>query len=164
MRAFITSGRVERGELRLRNLRKMAEALAAWRCEVVVTIERAHATRSKPQNDYYWSVVVARIAAKWRRDPQSTHELLKAQFLPYDLAQEGKNGVLMNGLVIGGSTTKLNKLQFIDYLDAIVAWAAEKLDLYIPDPDPLWREHAAADAAAAAQAGASPEQEDDHAA
>ena len=46
--------------------------------------------------------------------------------------------MLLNGYVIGGSTTKLNKLQFIEYLEAIVMHFAER-GLVIPDPDPNWR-------------------------
>lgn len=146
MKQVVASVRLERGKLTIRNRRRFDAALAAIRdCEGTLTFERCHATRSKAQNDYYYAVVVARVAAKWNKDPKFTHELLKAQFLPHDLAAQGRNGVLVKGLVIGGSTAKLNKLQFIDYLEAIVGWAAEKWDLYIPDPDPAWREKALAE-------------------
>jgi hypothetical protein len=145
---FVTSGSVKDGTLYLRNKKRMDSELGRWRdCEVVVTIEKAHATRSLAQNAYYHAVVVARIALKWERDPKATHEILKAQFLPHEDAQKGSNGTLMNGLVIGGSTAKLNKLQFIEYLETIVGWAAEKWDVYIPDPDPDWRAKAESEAA-----------------
>ena len=36
---------------------------------------------------------------------------------------------------VGGSTTKLNKIEFGEYLRAIQQWAAEDLDVYIPDPE-----------------------------
>lgn len=146
MREVVGAGRVTGGHFFPRDRRRMEALLAKWGdCEAIFTIEKAHATRSKAQNDYYHAVVVARIAAQLKRSVKETHEILKAQFLPVDLAQRDENGTLLNGLVIGGSTTKLNKLQFIDYLEAIVMWAAEKLHVYIPDPDPLWREHAEAE-------------------
>ena len=136
-------GHIEGGRLFVHGRRKFDDALSGWPdCQVTYVIERTHATRSKAQNDYYHAVIVARIAAHWKKDVLTTHEILKAQFLPYDLAAEGKNGTLVNGLVIGGSTKTLNKLQFVEYLETIVGWAAEKLDLFLPDPDPLWREHA----------------------
>lgn len=147
-----TMGRVEGGKLFISSRRDFDEALARWQnCRVSVVVERLHATRSKAQNDYYWSVVVARIAGHWAAQmkrnvsPEEVHELLKAQFLPPDAAQRGENGSLINGLVIGGTTTKLNKLEFVEYLESIVGWAAEKFSLYIPDPDPLWRQHAEAE-------------------
>lgn len=153
MAHVVATGFVKGGKLQLRGRTAFAAQLAKLRdCEVVVTVERASATRSKLQNDYYWSVVVDRVAGNFsgrlgrRVTPQEAHELLKAQFLPHDMAQKGTNGSLMNGLVIGGSTTKLNNLQFIEYLETIVGWAAEKWDLYIPDPDPDWRAKAEHDA------------------
>jgi hypothetical protein len=135
--------RITSGKLRVYSRRQFDKLIAALPdCECILTLEKAHATRSRPQNDYYFAVVVDRIAAKWKKPTKDAHELLKAQFLPHDLAAKGLNGTLINGLVIGGSTAKLNKLQFIEYLETIVGWAAEKWDLYIPDPDPLWRERA----------------------
>jgi hypothetical protein len=149
-----TIGRVESGKLFISSRRDFDQAIARWKdCRVSVVVERLHATRSKAQNDYYWSVVVARIAGHWaaklKRNVslEEAHELLKAQFLPHEDAAAGRNGTLINGLVIGGTTTKLNKLQFIEYLEAIVGWAAEKWDVYIKDPDPLWRQHAEAEVA-----------------
>jgi hypothetical protein len=145
VKRYVTAGYVKDGEVHLRHTRKLEAEFKTWRnTELVVTFEKAYATRSVAMNDYYWAVVVARIAPKLKRSPNETHEILKAQFLPVELARTGVNGVLINGLVIGGSTTKLTKVQFFEeYLEPIVAWAAEKLDCYIPDPDPLWREHAA---------------------
>lgn len=136
---YITGGRLERGKLTIRDRQHMIDTLKSWRdCECVITIERAHATRSLAQNDFYHAVVVARVAHFWKRDVKESHEILKATFLPHDLAADGKNGVLLNGYVIGGSTAKLNRLQFIEYLEAIVMHFAER-GLVIPDPDPNWR-------------------------
>jgi hypothetical protein len=141
------SCRLRRGKLQVRSWGWLKAAMARMRDgEYTLTLERVHATRSKAQNDYYHAVVVARIAATWERSADETHEILKAKFLPIEKARTGENGRLMNGLVIGGSTTRLNKLEFIEYLEAIVMWAAsEPLYLYIPDPDPLWRQHAEAE-------------------
>lgn len=154
MKQLASLGRVAGGKLIVSDRRKFDAHIARWKdCRVSITVEKLHATRSKAQNDYYWSVIVARIAGEWsaklRRvvPPAEVHELLKAQFLPHDLAAKGENGTLINGLIIGGSTTKLNKLEFIGYLEAIVGWAAEKWDIYLPDPDPLWRQHAESEAA-----------------
>lgn len=146
---YIANARLRSGVVTIKHRRHMDESLKRWKdCDLVVTFERQHATRSKAQNDYYYSVVVARIADKWKKNVKDTHEVLKALHLPHDLALNGTNGVLMNGYVIGGSTSRLDKLRFIEYLERIVGWAAEQpLYLPIPDPDPLWREHAEAERA-----------------
>lgn len=146
MKPIVASVSVTSGKLYIRNRRKFDEIIAGLGdFNGTLTLEKNHATRSKAQNDYYHAVVVARVAGKLKKDVKLTHELLKAQFLPHDMAAKGTNGVLMNGFVIGGSTTRLNKLQFIEYLEQIVMWAAEKWELYIPDPDPAWREKAMAE-------------------
>lgn len=138
----ITSAYVKDGKLTVRNRQHLLETIARWKDgECIVTVERAHATRSKAQNDYYFSVVVERVAEHWKKSPKETHEILKAVYLPHEMALKGLNGTLMKGYVIGGSTAKLDKLQFMDYLEAIVMHFAEH-GLVIPDPDPLWRQHA----------------------
>jgi len=150
---FSTTGRIEEGKLYLRSRRVLDRALATWKdCDVVVTIEKAHATRSHAQNAYFHSVVVAMVSDRTGYTPKEAKELLKALCLPHDLAESGKNGRLLNGLVIGGSTSKLNKLEFIDFLEACVRYAAEHMDMVIPDPDPRWREHAREEAEKKGQA------------
>lgn len=144
---FSTTVRIERGKMTVRNRPAMVDVVSRARDgEYVLTIERLHATRSKAQNDYYFAVMVARVADFWstpakRWSEDAAHEVLKATFLPHDLALNGLNGTLLNGYVIGGSTAKLNKLQFVEYLEAIQMHFAER-GLVIPDPDPLWRQHA----------------------
>lgn len=143
-KVYVASGWLEDGKLHIRNRRQFDRVLSGWRdCPVTVTVERAHAVRSKAQNDYYHAVVVDLVSETTGYDAKETHELLKALHLPQDRAANGTNGRLFNGLVIGGSTTKLNKLEFIEYLERIVRWGAEELGIVIPDPDPNWREAAA---------------------
>lgn len=154
---YIGRGRIQAGELRVRT-KEMADACLTVRdCPVQITLERLTATRSLPQNAYYWSVVVELVAKEYTKgrphrpfSPQETHEILKAQFYDPHLVLEGLvPGQIIGGLCIGVSTKYLNKLQFIEYLERIVWWAAEKLDLYIPDPDPDWKQKALAEQAAA---------------
>jgi hypothetical protein len=140
---YSATGRVKGGQLYLRSRRQMDRALAAWKdCEISFTIEKVHATRSHAQNAYFHAVVVAMVSDRTGYTPNEAKELLKAKCLPHDLAEQGINGRVIDGLVIGGSTAKLDKLQFIDFLDECVRYAAEHMDLVIPDPDPQWREHA----------------------
>ncbi len=127
----------------------MDKALSAWKdCEVTFTIEKAHATRSSAQNAFFHAVIVPMVSDRTGYTPKEAKELLKAKCLPHDLAESGENGRLIDGLVLGGSTAKLNVLQFIDFMDECVRYAAEHMDLVIPDPDPNWRAHAVAALAA----------------
>lgn len=140
---YSTSCRVDDGKLYVRNKRRLDAFVAdATDGEYTLTLERAHATRSAAQNAYYHAVLVKNIADHTGHTAGETHEVLKAMHLPHDAAANGENGRLMNGLVIGGSTTRLNKLAFIEFIERIQQWAATELDLVLPDPDPEWREQA----------------------
>lgn len=151
-KTFCTTGRVEDGQLYMRNMEEMRAEMKRWKPgEVVITIERAHAHRSTAQNSYYWGVVVPRIQDAFRKKaieagdrPDVTNEVLKAQFMDPQLVSRGRiRGFISDtGLLIGTHTSDLNKLEFIEYLERIAEHAAANWDCYIPPPDPNWREQA----------------------
>jgi len=132
---YQASGTVRKGVLKIRRRDHLLEQVKHWRDgEVTLTIERKHAQRSLAANRYYWGVVVATIADFTGYTPDETHDALKALFLPKHLAFLDGNGEIVNNLVIGGSTTKLNQIEFSDYVSRIREWALEKFDLEIPAP------------------------------
>jgi hypothetical protein len=134
--SFETTGRVERGKLKLRNRQAFETAFKTWRDgEVIVRIERRHAARSLAQNAYYWGVAVHLLSEHTGYTPDEMHEFLKMKFLPKKLAVQDKNGEVQGEFVIGGTTTALNKIQFGEYLFNIQSWAAASLDVQIPDPN-----------------------------
>lgn len=151
-KTFCTSGRVENGSLKMRGRKEMEAEFANWKDgEVLITIERAHATRSKPQNDFMWSCVIPRIQEAWKKkgieagnDPKVTNEVLKSQFMDHSLVSKGRiRGFISDtGLLIGTHTADLNKLEFIEYLERVGEHAAQYWDCVIPPPDPNWREQA----------------------
>lgn len=151
-KTFCTTGRIDNGQLYMRNKKDMERELKRWKpCEVVITIERAHAHRSTAQNAYYYGVVIPRIQAAFKQrridagdNPQTTSEVIKSQFMDPQLVTRGRiRGFLSDtGLLIGTHTSDLNKLEFIEYLERIVEHAAANWDCYIPPPDPNWREQA----------------------
>lgn len=155
----IVNGSLKDGEFHIHKEKQLLARLARRRdCDLVITIEKLHATRSLQQNAYYWPVVVGRVTALFRKckwitadDPQMVHEILKSQFMDPELVRLGKiRGYLSDtGLLLGTSTTDLNKLEFIEYCDRIIEhaaahWRDPETDepLYIPPPDPHWRENA----------------------
>lgn len=133
---FSTTGRVQSGKLLTRNLKQMNAALASWKdCEVTILIEKKHAHRSHQANRYYWGVIVDHISAHTGYTPEETHEALKTMFLPKRLAMLGQNGQEHGELVIGGSTTRLNTVEFFEYCTQIREWALRNLEVDIPLPE-----------------------------
>ncbi|HEX2594728.1 MAG TPA: recombination protein NinB [Rhizomicrobium sp.] len=132
IQAQLVNGRLKVNRNRLRKL------LATRRdCELEIVIERKHATRSLAANAFYWAGVIGTISEYTGYTPEEVHEFCKARFLPKKVTLADKNGEVAEEIVIGTSTTKLNKLQFGEYIEAIRQWAAETLDLNIPNPLPL---------------------------
>lgn len=132
---YVATGEVRRGQLKVRNKPAFEKALARFADgEVLVRIAHVKATRSEQQNRWYWGVIVASIAEYTGYTADETHEILKAKFIPKQIAVCDGNGEVVDGFVIGGSTAKLGKQAFGDYCEAIRGWAAEKLHLVIPDP------------------------------
>lgn len=156
-KTFCTTGRVEGGQLYMRNKREMQDELRSWKPgEVLITIERAHAHRSAAQNRYYFGVVIPRIQEAFKQKgieagerPDVTNEVLKAQFMDPQLVSRGRiRGFISDtGLLIGTHTSDLNKLEFIEFLERVVEHAATAWDCYVPPPDPNWREQAERDTA-----------------
>lgn len=134
----------------IRNRRAFDEGVSRlhddW--ELEVTVKRLRATRSLLQNAYYWGVVVQLLAEHTGYTPDEMHDVLKAKFIPKQMAVCDGNGVIVDELVLGGSTREMNTIEFGEYMEAIREWAAEALDVVIPDPDSdTPTVHAKADAA-----------------
>lgn len=137
---IVLPARLEDGRLVLDKQRLSAALQARRDGPLVVTIERKHATRSLAQSAYYWSVVVKLLSEHTGYDPDEIHDVLKAKFLPKALALTDGNGEIKDELVIGGTTTRLNKIEFGEFMERVRQWAAEDLQVFIPDPDPNWKE------------------------
>lgn len=91
--------------------------------------------RSNPQNRYYFKMVVPLIQAGLKDlghelTKEEAHEFLKAKFNSIDLVNEETGEVIS----VPQSTTRLNKEQFSEYKEKIQRWAAEWLQIVIPDP------------------------------
>lgn len=136
----VQSGRVEGGRLKL-NRGRFKKAIADMPdCAVTLTIEKKHANRSMVQNAYWWGVCVELVSDHTGYSPDEVHELAKRMFLPKHLVFTKGNGEIVGEFVVGGSTTKLNKIEFGEFVERYRQWAAETLGVVIPDPDPDLRE------------------------
>lgn len=140
----ITTGFKRNGKTTIRNEAQFRADVAALKDgELIYVVRRAHATRKAAANAYYWAVIVDRLCRFIEgMTPDEIHEFLKAKFLPKKAAAVDGNGRIVAEFVIGGSTTKLNGVEFYEYCDRICQWAAEEpLNLYIPPPDPNWKDN-----------------------
>jgi hypothetical protein len=137
---YVATGEVLDGKLRLDERERMLDALRQWSDGPVdVTIEKLLTTRSAQANRYYWGAVVKAIAEYTGYRPDEIHDTLKIKFLSKEVAFANGNGEVIGEFVIGGSTRELNSVQFYEYVEAILAWALETLELNILPPDPEWR-------------------------
>ena len=118
---------------------EVSEQLCGKRIEV--TFKQQRKTRSTPQNAYYWSVVIPYVLdgfIELGHDLQSgnadhkemIHGLLKDKFLHNGIEVADANSELYT---LPPSTRRCNVVEFMDYLDQIIRWAAECLNVTIPD-------------------------------
>jgi hypothetical protein len=87
--------------------------------------------RTLNQNAYLWGCVYKLICDYTGDEPEDFHEWAKGKFL-------GKRTVSIRGeeQEVTRSTTELSKEEFFDvYVDPIRRWAAEYLEVVVPDPD-----------------------------
>jgi hypothetical protein len=104
--------------------------------EIELTIKKRSKKRSGDQNAYYWGVVVhlvseALIDLGNEITPDEAHEFLKANFNYTEITNE-QTGEVMK---IPRSTSDLTTEEFTDYIEKVAKWAAEWLNITIPEPN-----------------------------
>jgi hypothetical protein len=87
--------------------------------------------RSPSQNSLYW-MYLSCIKDETGNDVDSLHKHFREKYLPITTSYLGSS--LIEKLT---STTTLTTVQFKDYLDQIVAFAATELSIILPDPNDL---------------------------
>ena len=63
---------------------------------------------------------------------QDVHDYMKYKFLKEPVVNEDTGEVLYERI---NSTTDLSTAEFNNYIEVVRKWAAENLDIYIPDPN-----------------------------
>src|SRR4051812_11932262 len=120
-------GQVKEGKLLLdkgEQFRQYLHTLDGKRIELKV--EKLKHPRSNNQNRYYWGVVVHEIAQHTGHDPEQIHEFLKQTFSPrwhfgFNFI-DGEQG-------IPTSTTRLDTIEFTEYVEKCRMWVNEFLGL-----------------------------------
>jgi hypothetical protein len=133
---IVASGTVKDGHLFIRNRAAFDSSVAQFRdgTELEISVTRLRAARSILQNRYYFGVVVRLLSEHTGYSVDEIHDILKAKFLPKELAVTNSNGTIVDAFVIGGSTRQLSTTEFADYCARIQQWAAESVGVVIPDP------------------------------
>lgn len=131
----------QNGRLKITNRNGLVEDLLAMDGkQLVVTIEKKRKSRSLQQLRYYWGVVVpivrsGLIDAGWEREKvnssEMVHEVLKTLFCPKDEMYNEQTGEVME---LPPTTTGLSTTGMMAYFSDIQRWAAEFLNIHIPDP------------------------------
>jgi hypothetical protein len=128
-------GYIKAGELNIQGSKRFkADIRAAKNQDIKITIE-TRGKRSSQANRYYFGVVVDEIRREFKNrgimaTPEEVHEALKLKFNPVRVADKDGGEVLLE---IGGSTTAMSKGEFGEYLERIIQWCAESLEIVIPE-------------------------------
>lgn len=134
---IIYTGKVDaQGRLKITNRLTFDKELQAFAGkDVVITLEKKSRKRSVQQNRYYYGICVEMVWQRLRHlghevSREDTHEILKSLFNKKELINENTGEIIS----YAQSTTALSTTDFMAFIADIQKWAAEKLDIYIPDP------------------------------
>lgn len=120
-------GKVEKGKLMLDDPSRYLVRLSSLEGKrIELTVRKQRETRSDNQNRYYWGVIIAILSEHCGYTTDEMHDALKFKFLSDRNADD-------KGLVKMRSTAKLSTDEFIQYTNQIVMWAAQEMNVYIPD-------------------------------
>jgi hypothetical protein len=129
-------GYIEGGKLHIMRRKQFNEEIRHCKDMDVSIVVKKRGKRSSQQNRYYFGVVIDEIRRELlRRGTRATaeevHEALKLKFNPHREVNTETGQVLLE---IGQTTTDMNREEFGQYLERIIEWAAESLEITIPSP------------------------------
>ena len=92
-----------------------------------IIIKKHKNKRTLDQNAYYFGVVLSILSDYFGYEVDEMHEEMKLKFNPV-------KSKINTGLLVGGSTKKMNTEEFSEYIEKIRRWAAIDYQIEIPDP------------------------------
>ena len=108
-------------DIRERCVEAIREAPDAPLMEVV--IKQHKSSGSTEQRNFYWAVV-REISNHLGYPPAELHEAFKQLYLTPTVIAMGKGDEVLD-VTVPPSTTRLNKKEFVEYLDRVLQFAAE---------------------------------------
>jgi hypothetical protein len=131
VKEYQLTGFIRDGVLKLRGSKAAEREFKRWRdTEVIVTVERAHATRSLLSNSLYWAGYVNPVAEHTGYSPKQIHRLFKRMFLPKERIEivNSRTGVVYEEDFEQLTTTTLTKFEFSEFLNEIQEWVIDTFD------------------------------------
>jgi len=129
---YISEGKITNPEM----VRKRFGELKDGVYQVTIKIRRQ---RSIAQNAYYWGVVCDMVKDGLKDagfegifTAEDAHEVMKSMFLKRSVYNQDTGEVLAK---FGRSTANLSTIEFIEYIERIIQWAAEYLGINVPYPN-----------------------------
>lgn len=106
---------------------------------VVITFSKPKKSRSNNQNAYYWGVVINLVqqglvdaTGELRSTNDIHYNILLPMFAPINDIVNKDTGEVINERITSSAMTTT---QFMEYIISIQQWAAEFLNINIPDPN-----------------------------
>lgn len=129
-------GKIEDGVVRIYNERRFKNELGDLPNGTVVVMVQKKGRPSTSQRGYYRACVLPEITRKAREcgnelTDEQWHEFFKLEFNGVDVFDN--EGTKIGR--IGQSTEGLSKLLYAEFLDSVMQFAAENMDLAIPPPN-----------------------------
>lgn len=125
----------ESGKLSFVNAKRYEQDKKAFIGRDVEILIKDRGKRTSQTNRYYWGVLVEEIRIELHRrgnqmDGEQVHEFLKFHFNKKYIHDE--HGEVLTEY--GGSTADMNQEEMSEYMEKIIRWAAEKLQITIGAP------------------------------
>lgn len=123
-----------------RNRRLIRDAIATFEGKTIsLTIKRHRKQRSNPQNSFYWGIVIPLVQEGLReatgevRDSNSIHyNILLPMHAPLREIINTSTGEIIQERI---TSSEMTTSEFMDFIVSIQQWAAEFLNIEIPDPN-----------------------------
>ena len=101
---------------------------------LAITFDEPKKVRSNEQNAYFHGVVIPLVTERINDlgtfiTQSKVKDMLKAEFLLYEIEINGDSIKMVKG------TSELSTKEFKDFVENIQIWAADVLDLVVPDPN-----------------------------
>ena len=134
-------------EDRARTIARLSEFLASClpgkRVKVEVSLYRT--PRSDVQNKALWGLAYKTLNEETGNDPEDLHTYFCGEYwswVEYDvMGQKRRKPLRTTTTDADGKHSIVSTVEFADFFSFIQQRAAEVAGVFIPDPDPLWREH-----------------------
>lgn len=123
-------GTTQQGNLQIKDREAFKTYLTTIQGDIELVVGKRKRGRSDAQNRYLWGVVYKLICQETGYRDEEIHELMLEKFAPRRFMElGGKSEKVVK------RSSKMDKIEFSEYVESIKQWAAEVLSLYIPDPN-----------------------------